>query len=156
MVIPFQLTYCWALALIKLSILAWYRRVFVNRGVQIATKACIAFVSLWLVANTLQIFLICRPLEKLWNPLVPGHCGNQKVGYVAIGVFNLVTDVVILLLPISTVWKLPVRTASKIGLTFVFTLGLLYVSADVQSQRLLADSHLQCLGDHDSPYRFLD
>lgn len=61
------------------------------------------------------------------EPHVPGHC----IGLVGIGVANsastILSDLAILILPIRQVWKLQLRKAEKLALTFAFGLGFLYV-----------------------------
>jgi hypothetical protein len=57
--------------------------------------------------------------------MTPGACGNQVHSFIAIGAFNAVTDLIILALPLSTVWHLKARVGTKIALTCVFVIGLL-------------------------------
>lgn len=110
---------------IKLSVLFFYLRVFVNRSMIRATKVVMVWVVLWSLGNILQIFLICRPFAASYDPSVSGTCGDQKASFIAIGSFNAVTDVVILCLPIPTIWALKATRRTKIFLTIMFTAGLL-------------------------------
>lgn len=75
-------------------------------------------------------FLICQPLEYNWNPTVPGgHCGNTKVLWYITGVFNIVTDLVILLLPMPYLYGLDLAFYKKLALMCTFGIGLLWVSS---------------------------
>jgi hypothetical protein len=79
---------------------------------------------LWSTANILQVFLICRPFRRTYDPTVVGTCGDQVASFIAIGAFNAITDVMILSLPLKTVWGLQMKPAAKIGITGVFLIGL--------------------------------
>ena len=64
-----------------------------------------------------------------WNPtILGGHCSSYNVAFVTIGIFNIVTDMIIMLLPIPFIQKVPMAIGTKIGLMVIFTIGLLYVS----------------------------
>lgn len=80
----------------------------------------------WSVATILVAFLLCRPLGYNWNLLpTAGHCGNQTKAYAAIGVTDIITDVMIILLPQPVIWKLRLPTGSRIALAGLLCLGLL-------------------------------
>jgi hypothetical protein len=125
MLVAYELIYATAISTIKLSVMLFYLRVFVNRGLRRATKAALAFVATWSVANILQVFLICRPFAKTYSLTVEGTCGDQVASFIAIGAFNIITDIIIITLPLPTVWALKMSTANKLGLTGVFLVGLM-------------------------------
>ena len=68
----------------------------------------------------------CIPREKIWNPSIPGTCHDSHIELVVTAAFNAVNDLVILILPISSVWRLQMSTQRKIGISAVFATGLLY------------------------------
>ncbi|KAK3904713.1 hypothetical protein C8A05DRAFT_13457 [Staphylotrichum tortipilum] len=125
MLVSYELIYATSISTIKTSILFFYLRVFVNRGLGMATKIALAFVLTWSVGNILQVFLICRPFAKTYSLTVEGTCGNQVASFIAIGAFNIITDVIILSLPLPTVWSLKMSTPAKLGLTGIFLVGLI-------------------------------
>ncbi|AEO60131.1 hypothetical protein MYCTH_2309013 [Thermothelomyces thermophilus ATCC 42464] len=124
LLVAYELIYSTAIGTIKVSVLLFYLRVFVNRGLRMATKAALAFVMLWNIGNILQVFLICRPFAKTYSLTVEGECGDQVASFIAIGAFNVISDVIILTLPLPTVWSLKMATPTKFGLTGVFLVGL--------------------------------
>lgn len=109
---------------IKLSVLCFYNRIFVNRTMKMATKITMIFVILWSIGNIMQVFLICRPFATSYDPTVPGTCGNQKASFLAIGAFNAITDLVILVLPIQTIWSLKIKSGARYSLLAVFCIGI--------------------------------
>jgi hypothetical protein len=125
MLVAYELIFSTTISTIKISVLMFYLRVFVNRSLRIATKAALIFVMLWSVGNILQVFLICRPFVKTYSLTAEGVCGDQIASFIAIGAFNVITDVIILTLPLPTVWSLKMSTPAKLGLTGVFLVGLM-------------------------------
>lgn len=124
MLVAYELIYATSISTIKISVLLFYLRVFVNRGLRTATKVALGLVGLWSIGNILQVFLICRPFEKTYSLTAEGSCGNQVASFIAIGAFNIVTDIIILTLPLPTVWALKMSTPAKFGLTGIFLVGL--------------------------------
>ena len=124
MLVAYELIYATSISTIKISVLLFYLRVFVNRGLRTATKIALGLVGLWTIGNILQVFLICRPFEKAYSLTAEGTCGNQVASFIAIGAFNIVTDIIILALPLPTVWALKMSTPAKFGLTGIFLVGL--------------------------------
>ena len=74
-----------------------------------------------------EIFL-CNPRQKIWNLLITdGHCFDQTAAYMATGIFNVVSDFAILVLPIWPVWKLQMPRRKKIMISAIFATGIWYV-----------------------------
>ena len=68
---------------------------------------------------------ICIPVEKVWQPDLPGHCISQTGTWIANAASTILSDVAILVLPIPQVWKLQLRRPEKLGVTLAFCLGFL-------------------------------
>ena len=79
-----------------------------------------AFIVL-IVANTgfyvsgffMEIFA-CAPRAKIWNPLLPGTCQDPAVAVLVAGVFNCVSDVLMLLLPLYAIWRLNIKLKTRL------------------------------------------
>lgn len=127
MLMVYQIVYYNAMVLAKFSYLAFYLRIFVSREFRILTWVCMGCAGAYWTGSMLQIFLICTPFERNWNPTLPGHCASQNVAFSTIGAFNLLTDVMIMALPIRFVWKLQMSLATKLAVVGIFGLGILYV-----------------------------
>ncbi|KAI3584159.1 hypothetical protein IWW34DRAFT_721715 [Fusarium oxysporum f. sp. albedinis] len=125
LLVAYELIFAMATFVIKLSVLSFYLRIFVHRNLRLYAKLSMGFISLWTLGNVLQVFLICRPFAASYDPTVKGTCGNQVSSFIAIGAFNAITDVLILSLPLPVLWSLQARTCTKVGLTIIFSIGLL-------------------------------
>ena len=71
----------------------------------------------------------CTPRERIWNKSIQGTCVNIPRLLNTSGMFNTISDVLILLVPIKAVWNLHMNKTRKIGVVLVFTVGLMYVPA---------------------------
>jgi len=123
-----EVLYAWNLGWTKLSLLLMYYRIFHVGYFKKMAWAVGAFVMAWVVTITFLFIFICVPVEKLWYPHLPGRCIDQVGTWIANAASTLLTDVLILLLPIPTIWKLHLGKTEKIGITVSFGLGFLYVS----------------------------
>ena len=81
------------------------------------------------VAYTIFMFwtiFYCSPRRMIWFKLTPdGQCHDVNVIIMSQGAFNMASDIVILLLPTSSLWQLKVPLAKKIFITALFGTGLL-------------------------------
>ena len=124
------IVYCITIFLVKLSILLQLLRVFVpdrkaNLKLFVAIQIVIwSNVVYYTIILLLQIFA-CIPRQRIWNLLVSGHCINTTASDLATGIFNVVSDFSILLLPIVPIFKLQMPCRKKALITAVFATGIL-------------------------------
>jgi hypothetical protein len=123
-----EVLYVFNLVWTKLSILLMYYRIFHFPYFKTWAYVIGTFVILWVICITFLFIFICVPVQKIWNPNIPGRCINQVGTWIANAVSTIATDVAILLLPIPQVWKLQLRTSEKIAVLVAFSLGFLYVT----------------------------
>ena len=111
----------------KASLLLLYYRLFSpSRRFRLAIYNVTGIVFCQWLSLTLVTIFQCRPVAAFWNHTIQGaQCINLPVFTVVSGVLNLITDVVILCLPIPMVWGLNTTKAQKVTLTGIFFLGLL-------------------------------
>ena len=83
------------------------------------------FVTCWALSVVLETFFLCRPFKYNWEPVGKHTCGNRVATYIASGGMNLITDLMVLSLPIPMVWALQIPRRNKIILLGVFGVGLL-------------------------------
>ncbi|KAJ5291074.1 hypothetical protein N7478_000325 [Penicillium angulare] len=118
---PFVYTPC--VAFIKLSVLALYKRLFAVRYMVLACNIMASVVILWtvsiLVANTLS----CIPIKKSWDMSIDGSCIDMASFYYGMQIPNIVSDLIILVMPIKVVVGLPIAKTQKLLLSCVFLVG---------------------------------
>ncbi|WPH01686.1 Hypothetical protein R9X50_00453800 [Acrodontium crateriforme] len=117
---------------IKLSLLAQYRRMFkenCSRTFIIQINILMGIVVAWCAAIVIASAFICVPIYKLWtlDRVVNGTCINLDKFYYGIQIPNLVTDVLIIILPIREMTGLHLSRRVKLGATAMFLLGIITV-----------------------------
>lgn len=98
-----------------------------------------AIVVAWWVSCFIPTLLTCIPIEAFWFPETPGkRCINLRACGIANGVFNMMTDIMVLGLSIPMVWQLQLGLKKKMLITGAFLVGALY--APLSSLALLPGS----------------
>lgn len=70
----------------------------------------------------------CIPLNYIWDPTVKGYCLKIPLAATILAVFNVLTDVIILVMPMPLVWQLQMGRKEKLQIMGMFLLGGLYAS----------------------------
>ena len=92
----------------------------------IATHICIWSIFSFSVIYLFWNIFMCNPREKLWNPLITtGHCHDSNINSESSGIFNVLSDFAILILPMPCLWKLQMPMRKKILMVGVFATGFL-------------------------------
>jgi len=115
------------MVLVKLTILMIYRRVFVPRRwtpFDIILRIFESILVLFYTAITIVKIFECTPRERIWKRSLPGTCIDIPALLNVSGMFNFVTDVLILLVPVKSVWTLQMKKKQKVHVVLVFTFGL--------------------------------
>lgn len=120
---PEEILYMTGFSLVKLSVLLFYRRIFPGQRFKQALWIVTFLVIGWGVTMTFASALQCIPIRKAWNPDVPGKCINLHAYYFGQAIPNSITDGIILLLPLPSLWKLQVPRSQKVALIAIFFLG---------------------------------
>ncbi|KAF7718501.1 Uncharacterized protein PECH_003689 [Penicillium ucsense] len=126
-----SILYTLCVASIKLSILMLYKRLFPVKFMRTAVQVVSLIIILWAACGILAGCFLCIPTEKLWNPMIPGGCMDLAKFYYGLQIPNIVTDAIILVMPMHIVWSLPISKAQKTGLSIIFILGLLTLIFDI-------------------------
>ncbi|KAF7550135.1 hypothetical protein G7Z17_g5908 [Cylindrodendrum hubeiense] len=111
----------------KWSILWMLKRVFAVRMFWICTWIIIVVQAAWMIMTLLIGLLICRPIQKNWDPTAVGTCGDQIAGYTAVSIVNVIVDVAMCLLPLPVIWGLQVKKPYKMALFGIFGIGIVSV-----------------------------
>ena len=133
-----QFWYICAVALVKLSVLCFYSRLFSVDRTPLGVRVMQGLTICWLISFFFAALFQVWPIRCNWTPCHPTT--NFPVMYMLSSVTNIILDVGILCLPISCVINLQVSRAKKIGIVAVFGLGILYVTKDTP-RRLWLDAY---------------
>lgn len=123
--------YCLTMLFAKASILLEWCRLFVpfptrNTFYWICHGMILANTMLY-VAGVVATHLACTPREKIWHRWIPGNCTNESAIALCIASFNVVLNILILLLPHRVIWRLRLSNRQKTGISLIFSMGIVYV-----------------------------
>jgi hypothetical protein len=106
----------------KLSALFFYARIFGANDRTFKTHLYIAGIlaTSWLLSAWISTLLECRPLAKVWLPMLPGTCIDTYSWYLATAILSSVIDLYILLLPVRLIWTLRVSLRRRIYVLITF------------------------------------
>lgn len=117
------IVYASAIMAIKLSILLFYRRLFITARFKLVTSIIIGIVLIWWLAVVIVQLLQCRPIQAIWDFSITATCINGTWYYIGVAVPNITTDVIMLCLPVRMVWRLQTSRVHKFALTLTFLTG---------------------------------
>ncbi|KAI0973737.1 hypothetical protein F4678DRAFT_459226 [Xylaria arbuscula] len=122
-----SINYGVAIGIAKISVLCLYRRIFspVRWSVfDLIIVFLIIILALFYTATTIVKIWECVPRDKIFDSTLPGSCVNISTLLNVSGLFNTITDFIMLLLPLKTVWSMKMSVRKKTVVVLVFTLGL--------------------------------
>jgi hypothetical protein len=120
-----QVLYKTGVAIAKMSMLLLYLRIFQTNGFRRAVYVVMFLVVGTAIGTILPTIFQCNPIQKAWTPSLKGHCLYQPPVWYAASSLAILTDVLIIILPMSQLPKLKLARAQKIALGFIFSVGIL-------------------------------
>jgi hypothetical protein len=101
-----------------------YIRIFPSRRFRIICWIALTLFIGILVSVIFTTFLICKPLTYSFVPITPGgHCGNLAAFELYTAISSLISDFIVVVLPMPLLWKLQMSNSKKLGLAVVFGMG---------------------------------
>ncbi|KAL0934622.1 uncharacterized protein CTRU02_211421 [Colletotrichum truncatum] len=108
---------------LKISPLLWYRR---------CITAGIIIVFLYTVMIASMLLFGTWPIYANWDPYVSAHWSlNSTMLYMSIATSNIVSDLILFIIPIPMVLRLQMQPAVKVGAILMFGVGSLTVTTSV-------------------------
>ncbi|KAL6870504.1 PTH11-type GPCR protein [Trichoderma novae-zelandiae] len=126
----FYNSYLW---LQKLVLLDLYRRLIRDMPYEkwlIRTYLLIFFATYTIV----QVFTFseCKPFHLYWQVLPdPGPCAQAQMQLIVLGVLNIITDFMLLVMPLPVILKLKAPLGRKAQLIALFTLGIFIITITI-------------------------
>ena len=112
----------------KISILFLYLRLFPDQGLRRQIKVGLGLCAATVVCLELACVFKCWPISFSWNYWDGEHqgkCTSMAAQGWANSSLNMFADIVVLVLPLPTIWKLKLPMEKKIGIIAMFSIGLL-------------------------------
>lgn len=127
------LVYNVCLALVKVSVLCFYQRVFsTTKRTRRLLRIAIGLVIAWCISVVMTCLLECLPIKSAWTPTVKGKCIDVLQFYYGSAGSSIVLDFILLVTPVPFLWRLHMDWSHKIALLTTFLLGYLWVLPLIQ------------------------
>lgn len=114
------------LALVKSSILFFLLRL---GGHNVRLRWAIYVLNVINIALLVSVFtasvFTCVPVQKYWNTSLAGDCNNEALQYLITSSITVVTDILVMIIPVKLVVGLQMNTRTKMGLISVLCAGTL-------------------------------
>lgn len=128
MIIIIPILYLAAVVPPKLVLLHLYLSIFVQKSFRLCCYGVAGVVLTNWFANTIAAFVSCQPLSFYWTQ--EGHCFDINQFFRWGSIANIVTDLVMLILPMPSILRLQVSLRLRLGILVTFILGSLYVTVE--------------------------
>ncbi|KAJ8109134.1 hypothetical protein OPT61_g7678 [Boeremia exigua] len=134
MIVPGSTLYVASLWAVKLALVLFYKRLAVpgSRLVTIYNVAIGGLVVTFLVIF-FDILFQCYPYDKRWSTDLKYQCDPKaaEVNYWITILFNIISDAIIISLPIAMVMKLQMKLKQKLGVAAIFALGIFVIISSI-------------------------
>lgn len=113
-----------------------YRRLFSHhsRSFHWQINVLVTIVAIWGAGIILTAFFLCIPMEANWNQMIPESektCIPIIPFYYGLQIPNIVTDLLIIVIPIREVLRLQLNKRLKTGAITMFALGIVTLIFDI-------------------------
>src|SRR5437016_2078272 len=106
----------------KLSIVFLYLRVFSVHWLDAASYAMALYVLCYGLASVLVTLFECTPVVRSYDRSIAGTCINFTAFWLVNAAQNMISDIIIFLMPMSTIYRMTLGNTAKYGLMVVFSL----------------------------------
>ncbi|OAX81314.1 hypothetical protein ACJ72_04349 [Emergomyces africanus] len=107
----------------KASICLQYHRIFPGSRIRIVCYGALVFIVLYGMWVVLGSFLICIPVKRFWDDTVEGNCMSRDGLWLSTAIVHIVTDIILLAMPMPILMRLNLPKRQRIALVLVFALG---------------------------------
>lgn len=133
--------YSWSIALTKLAVLSFYRRLFQFSSIRIPIIVLMVMCGIWITLRTFITTFHCLPVHAYWDKSIPNARCITHIArfYLGTDLTHCLLDFMILALPVWEIIRMRLPFGQKIAVLCLFALGSLYVLH--HSSRLTGCSH---------------
>ncbi|EEH16402.2 hypothetical protein PABG_06489 [Paracoccidioides brasiliensis Pb03] len=119
-----SILYICGTALMKISIILFYLRIFPPTRVHIVCKTLIFFILGYSFASCVVVIFMCRPVEKFWDvQIMYGSCIDRAASYYVNAAMSITTDMMTLAIPIPLIHRLTISLRQKIIIACILGMG---------------------------------
>lgn len=116
---PYKVTVC----LNKVAAILLYLRLFPTKNFRVACYVVMGIIVSWSIGGVGATIWQCVPIEGAWNKAIDAKCIDSNKFWIAYAVMNILTDIMVLTLPIGSIMRLQMNMRERLMLCGVFLLG---------------------------------
>lgn len=128
-----SLTYSFSIAASKVSVLAFYWRIFKLSAIRIPIQIMFVVTAIWFILRIFLVVFHCIPIQAYWDhSITKKKCDvNDTQFFFGTCLTHFLMDIIIVVLPVIEVFKLRLRLGQKFAVAALFTLGFIVCLASV-------------------------
>ncbi|KAJ4369664.1 hypothetical protein N0V83_005426 [Neocucurbitaria cava] len=109
----------------KVSILLQYGRIFTLREMRIPLHIITGICVAWGISSIFVSIFMCVPVRAYWKILeqATARCSDNKTLWYTCASINIMTDLMVAILPVRVIWSLQIAIRPKIALLCILTIG---------------------------------
>ena len=123
-----EILYGPTIGVVKISTLLLFARIFTSQRFKHLLWAVGLFITTYSAAMALIMTFQCQPIKSLWDPSVKGTCIDRTGVWIVMGSMNVLTDILLLCLPLPQLWRLQMARNKKLQTIGIFSIGSLSVT----------------------------
>ncbi|KAH7084862.1 hypothetical protein BKA63DRAFT_498353 [Paraphoma chrysanthemicola] len=133
LILAAPLTYAICTGCAKAALCLFYARLNPNQIFQVGVWSTMFIIVGAYTAIFFSLLFACRPIAASWDPLLlpTAQCINQGGIYIATAVIGITTDVLLIAIPVPTIWGLQMPMKQKVGLTIMFAVGSITIVTSI-------------------------
>ncbi|KAH7230344.1 hypothetical protein B0J15DRAFT_433911, partial [Fusarium solani] len=115
------------MATTKISIQLGFLRIFPSTTFRRLVISCIVFTVVWGVVSSIIFMLQCKPVSFVWRGwtgMESGSCLSTSALIWSTSVIAIITDILMLTMPVFQLWPLPIPLRKKPLVIFMLCIGL--------------------------------
>lgn len=119
------------LGFVKSSIILFYARIFSVRWFRKLANLMLVIVAIWAISSFFAAMFQCKPISTVWTVLenqFGDKCIHTLAFYYGHSVSDIITDIIILAMPMYPLGKLQLPIRDKLAVGGMFLLGGLWVA----------------------------
>ncbi|KAK1979673.1 hypothetical protein LZ30DRAFT_725587 [Colletotrichum cereale] len=139
-----EIVYFVAQGFAKVALCLFMLRIFPKKNMRVRIYLVCGLVMAYMVAFIIATLLQCQPLSYFWKQLddkEEGKCNNTHLQAWISASINIGLDIIIIALPIKSLWAMQASLAKKVTAICMFSLGaLVTITSIIRLQSLISFS----------------
>ncbi|KAF8857378.1 hypothetical protein BDZ45DRAFT_705240 [Acephala macrosclerotiorum] len=133
MIVPGSILYVTSLWAIKVALVIFYKRIASRTTLQTIYNIVLVALGVTWTIIFFDIIFQCYPIDRKWTTDTSRACSTKAsdTNYWLTILLNILSDLVIITLPITMVMKLKMPLKQKLGVAAMFALGFFVVIASI-------------------------